>query len=466
MLEAERVGGGLERGELLRLPVAHDRQVALGRPQVLADGEHLHALLAQLAEGVDHLLVRLAEADHQAGLGRDLAFTHLQRVAQDAQRALPARAAAGDRVQPRRDLDVVVEDVRALGDHLRQRHLLAAEVGRQALDLAPRRLHADRADHADPRLGAVVGQVVAVDARHHRVAEAHLRHRAGDAQRLERVVEGRLAGLDVAEAAAARAGVAEDHEGRRAALPAVADVRAGGLLADRVQALVADHPVELAVALAARRRDLEPARLAAAERQRVRPEHLQHVHAARVGSRARAHVSRGYPGAPAFRRDGDHRAGGPRGAVLLVLGGQGVDRRLRLDHLGGRRRRAPTRAATSPPRSGRRAGSRGRSRGRCRAARARRVAFGLASTAVTIRPSCSAKHTGHDVRPSGRRDGGEATDAREREALLSDGGRQARHTAPPAAAPCRRPRTGTSSSARSTPAAARRSMNSSSGVAA
>ena len=290
VLEAERVGGVLERGELLRLPVAHDRQVALGRPQVLADREHLHALLAQLPEGFDHLLVRLAEAHHEAGLGRDLAFTHLQRVAQDAQRALPARAAAGDRVEPRRDLDVVVEDVGALGDHLRQRHLLAAEVGRQALDLAPRRLHADRADHADPRLGAVVGQVVAVDARHHRMAQAHLRHRAGDAQRLERVVEGRLAGLDVAEAAAARAGVAEDHEGRRAALPAVADVRAGGLLADRVQALVADHPVELPVALAARRRDLEPARLAAAEGQRLRPEHLEHVHAARVGSRARAHV--------------------------------------------------------------------------------------------------------------------------------------------------------------------------------
>ena len=34
------------------------------------------------------------------------------------------------------DLDVVVEDVGALGDDLGQRHLLAAEVGRQDLDLA------------------------------------------------------------------------------------------------------------------------------------------------------------------------------------------------------------------------------------------------------------------------------------------------------------------------------------------
>src|SRR5207342_1055737 len=65
----------------------------------------------------------------------------------------------------------------------------------------------------------------------------------------------------------------------------------GGLLADRVQALGADHPVQLAVALAARRGDLEPARLAAAERQRLGPEDLQDVHPTGVGTRARAHVS-------------------------------------------------------------------------------------------------------------------------------------------------------------------------------
>ena len=140
----------LERLELVRVPVAHDRQVALGRAQVLADGEHLDALLAQLAERVDHLVVGLAEPDHQAGLRRHLVAAHRLGVGQHAQRALPARPAAGDRVQPRHDLDVVVEDVGALGDHLRQRHLLAAEVGREALDLAPRRLHPDRADHAAP----------------------------------------------------------------------------------------------------------------------------------------------------------------------------------------------------------------------------------------------------------------------------------------------------------------------------
>ena len=118
------------------------------------------------------------------------------------------------------------------------------------------------------------------------MAQAHARDRARDARRLERVVPGRLAGLDVAEAAAARAGVAEDHERGGAALPALADVRAGGLLADGVQVLRADQLGQLAVALAAGRGHLEPRRLALAQRPHVGAEHAEHVHAAGVGAGA------------------------------------------------------------------------------------------------------------------------------------------------------------------------------------
>src|SRR5256885_5985473 len=59
ILEAEVERGPLERGELVRVPVAHHRQVALRGPQGLTDGEHLHAALAQAAESIDHLVIRL-----------------------------------------------------------------------------------------------------------------------------------------------------------------------------------------------------------------------------------------------------------------------------------------------------------------------------------------------------------------------------------------------------------------------
>src|SRR6185436_17807360 len=78
------------------------------------------------------------------------------------------------------------------------------------------------------------------------------------------VAPGRHPGLHVAEAAAAGADVAEDHEGRRPALPALTDVRAVRLLADRVQALPSDLGLEPAVGRATGRRHLQPGRLAGA----------------------------------------------------------------------------------------------------------------------------------------------------------------------------------------------------------
>src|SRR3954454_2189732 len=73
VIEAERVRRPLERLELVRVPVADHGEVALGRPQVLADGEHPAACLAQVLERRDHLVVGLAEAHHEPRLRHDLA---------------------------------------------------------------------------------------------------------------------------------------------------------------------------------------------------------------------------------------------------------------------------------------------------------------------------------------------------------------------------------------------------------
>ena len=61
------------------------------------------------------------------------------------------------------------------------------------------------------------------------------------------VVPGRPAGLDRAEAAGAGAGVAQDHDRGGALLPALPDVRAAGLLADRVEREVTHQALEIVV---------------------------------------------------------------------------------------------------------------------------------------------------------------------------------------------------------------------------
>src|SRR3972149_2960049 len=88
---------------------------------------------------------------------------------------------------------------------------------------------------------ATVGQVVAVHHGDHDVLEMHPLDRVGQVLGLRFV--GRLGGaerLNAAEATAAGTRFAGDHEGGRAAGPAVVDVGATGLFADRVQFLLGD----------------------------------------------------------------------------------------------------------------------------------------------------------------------------------------------------------------------------------
>src|SRR5690606_15269534 len=89
------------------------------------------------------------------------------------------------------------------------------------------------------------------DARDDDVAEPgaldHDAHGLGDAPGLVGVHGVGLAGLDVAEPARAGAGVAQDHDGRDAAGPALAHVGAVGLFADGVERVLLEEVAELGV---------------------------------------------------------------------------------------------------------------------------------------------------------------------------------------------------------------------------
>ena len=81
---------------------------------------------------------------------------------------------------------------------------------------------------------------------------------------LQRIDRARHAGLDVAEGAGPRAGVAEDHHRRVLLGPAFADVRAGRFLAHRGQVQRAHQLARLGIAGAGRRLDPDPVGLALA----------------------------------------------------------------------------------------------------------------------------------------------------------------------------------------------------------
>src|SRR5207245_245503 len=108
---------------------------------------------------------------------------------------------------------------------------------------------------------AAIRQVVTRDAGHGRVPQAHGGDGLRDPARLALVEWLRLAGVDLAEVTPPGALLAADEEGRLAVLPALEDVRAAGLLADRVQALALDQVAQVRVLGAHLRPGLDPGRL-------------------------------------------------------------------------------------------------------------------------------------------------------------------------------------------------------------
>ncbi len=82
------------------------------------------------------------------------------------------------------------------------------------------------------------------------MGERKLGGRLRDVLGLGRIERSGQAGAHVAEGAGARAGVTHDHEGGVLLVPALADIRAAGLLAHGVQAVRAHDRLRIAIALA------------------------------------------------------------------------------------------------------------------------------------------------------------------------------------------------------------------------
>ena len=179
-----------------------------------------------------------------------------------------ARIAHGMR-QATHGLDVLREDVEsAVDDRLDVGHH-ALEIGRQRLDRGCGIEALDLAHARREVRGAAVGQVVAIHRRQHDVLELHQLHGARGIGRFVGIEPAtRVAGIDGAEAAGARADLAHQHDRGGAGIPALADVRALRFLADRGEAVFAHGLLDRFEAATRRHRCPQPAGLAARRRHR------------------------------------------------------------------------------------------------------------------------------------------------------------------------------------------------------
>ena len=248
-----------------RDPAIHG-QMLRGGTEVLADGEDVELLRGHVAEGGGDLGFLFANAEHDArfddetgGLG----------AAQELERALVLRLRADGLLQAGYGLDVVVENV-GLGVEDGLEVLPAAfEIGDEDFDGGPGTCFMRGANGGGPDSGATVEELVARDGSDDRVLEAHEANRLGDATRLVVVKLGWAAGLHGTKAAAARADVAEDHDGGRFARPAFAEIRALGAFANGMELALVDELGGLLVNRPAGDFCAEPCGLARIERERL-----------------------------------------------------------------------------------------------------------------------------------------------------------------------------------------------------
>src|SRR5471032_2075924 len=244
VLEAHFVTFLGEPGEGVRVHKTLHRQVAARRLQVLAQGQHVDVVFAHALHDFDHFFVGFAQAQHQAGFGRNVRH-HLLEALQQGQRPLVIRTRTRSLVQARHGFQVVVEHIWWLGGSDFQRHVHAPTVIRdQGFELHVRRQLADLTDAIGKVLGTAVTQVIAVHRSDHHVLEFQVGNGDGQAFRFVDVQWLRTTVADVAERAATGADVAHDHEGHGAAGEALAQVRAGHFFADAVQLVFAQQGLD------------------------------------------------------------------------------------------------------------------------------------------------------------------------------------------------------------------------------
>lgn len=258
MIGAPHQGAGLDvaKAELLRFrfefvelsgrDIALDGKLIPSRLEVLPQGDDVTIDLPQVFERGHDLVEGLPDAEHQAGFGEKVR-THPLGALEQIQRSLIHRARPDLPVQPRHGFHIVVENMDPRAHDSLQGLLVSLEVRNQ--DLHPNA----GVQRFDPKDGlgemgrAAVGEVVAIHRRYHDVLKAQLLDHSGNIARLFRVEQVGLALADGTKAAAAGAGVSEDQKGRRAMPPALADIRAARLLANRVEVVLSQDTLEAEV---------------------------------------------------------------------------------------------------------------------------------------------------------------------------------------------------------------------------
>ena len=232
----------------------------LGLPSEMAGA--IDSGASKVLHGPEGFVPGFSKSEHEGGF-RVSPLTMLPKESEDLQGLVISRTGIADLLcKPADGFEVVGQHGRTRIDDLPQQFGFTAEIGHQDFDQQIRAAPLHRLDAACDVFCTLIGQVVAVHRGQHRIAQIHGADGFGEPVRFPLIEGGGKTGaVHRTEPAAPGAGVPHEHESRRSAVPAFADVRALGFFADSAQLEGARALLDPVVPLSAWERDLQPGRL-------------------------------------------------------------------------------------------------------------------------------------------------------------------------------------------------------------
>lgn len=253
--------------------VLRNGPVAASGLKVLADGGDINVGAGNVVEKPVNLLGRLAQTDHETGLGEGFG-TVLFGKTKHVERLLVIGLGPHTPVEAPDGLHVVVKNVRAGIEYPGDGLEVAAKVWGQNFNARVGICQTNLPDGLGKVDGAAIGEFVAIDRSNDDITELHDGGHLGNVPGLVRIelellLGGRALG-DGAKGTAARAQVTQNHEGSGPAMKALVDVWTAGRLADGVEAALAQIGLQLVDRLEMSTAFPEPLRQAAGHRKRLR----------------------------------------------------------------------------------------------------------------------------------------------------------------------------------------------------
>lgn len=219
------------------MDVFDDGMVHFGGLEVLADGEHVATVFAEVVHELEDFIACFTQSEHESRFG---AFA-IGFGASDLFEATVVFGLWADAsVEGLDGFHVVGDDFLSCGDHTLEGLPVSTRVGDECFDSYFGAECFDGAYGLIPYFGSFIGEFVAVDGSDHGMVDAHEAYCFGDAIGFFFVIVWGSTRLHGAKGTRSRAYIAQNHEGSCAGAPAFADVGTIAAFTDGVQVVLVD----------------------------------------------------------------------------------------------------------------------------------------------------------------------------------------------------------------------------------